>query len=124
MYNNMRNTTVKLLITLIFLLIYINRGFFVSSAIEMEKNDNEINSVVEWLMVMVTGKNNNFDEDGDTQTDHNFVLIVQHDFTQQFAKILELANEFSINKNIYRIPNKEALPVNEFFSRIEQPPEV
>ena len=120
----MRNTTVKLLITLIFLLIYINRGFFVSSAIEMEKNDNEINSVVEWLMVMVTGKNNNFDEDGDTQTDHNFVLIVQHDFTQQFAKILELANEFSINKNIYRIPNKEALPVNEFFSRIEQPPEV
>ena len=120
----MQNSTVKHLLTIILLLVYINRGFFISSADETKSNDNEINSVVEWLVEWVTGENNNFDEDGDSQSDCNYVKIVQHDFSQQFTKNLELANQFSINKNNFSIPNKENLPPINFFDKIDKPPEM
>ena len=120
----MQNATVKHFLTIILLLVFINRGFFVSSADEMKSNDKEINSVVEWVMEMVTGESNNFDEDGDSQNDHNYVQIVQHDFTQHFTQILELANQFSINKNNFAIPNKENLPPINFFDKIDKPPEI
>ena len=120
----MRNTAVKHFLTIILLLVYINRGFFVSSAHEIKSNDNEINSVVEWLMEWATGKSNNFDEDGDSQSDCNYVKIVQHDFTQQFTQIIELANLFTISKNKFILPNKEKLlPIN-FFDKIDKPPEM
>jgi len=120
----MKNAIFKHLITLILLLVFINRGFFVSSAYETYSNDNEVNSIIEWIMELVTGENNNFDEDGDSQSDHNFVKIVQHDFTQQVTKNLELANLFSINKINFTIPNKENLPPINFFDKIDKPPEV
>jgi len=123
-YTKMRNNAVKHFITIILMLVFINRGFFVSSADEMKRNDNEINSVVEWLIEIFTGENNNFDEDGDSQSDHNCVKISQHDFTQQVAKIFELANLFSINKNNFCISKKENLPPINFFDKIDKPPEV
>ena len=123
-FTKMQNTAVKHFLTIMLLLVYINRGFFISSADEMKSNDNEINSVVEWLVEWVTGENNNFDEDGDSQSDHNYVKIVQHDFTQQVTKNLELTNLFSINKNNFTIPDKENIPTLNFFDKIDKPPEV
>ena len=120
----MRNTAVKHLVTILLLLVYINRGFFISSVSEIEINDNEVNSVVEWIVEMVTGENNGIDEDGNRQSDCNYVQIVQHDFSQQFVQFLELANLFSISKNNFRIPNKENLPPINFFDKIDKPPEV
>jgi hypothetical protein len=52
------------------------------------------------------------------------VKIVQHDFSQQFAQFIELANLASININKFVIPTKEELPINNFYCRIEQPPEI
>ena len=120
----MQNRAIKHFLTIILLLVYINRGFFVSSVNEIESNDSEVNSVVEWLVEWVTGENNNFDEDGDSQSDHNYVQIAKHDFTQQFAQNIELANLFSISKNNFRIPNKENLPPINFFDKIDKPPEM
>jgi len=120
----MQNRAIKHFLTIILLLVYINRGFFVSSVNEIESNDSEVNSVVEWLVEWVTGENNNFDEDGDSQSDCNYVKIVQHDFSQQFAQNIELANLFSISKNNFRIPNKENLPPINFFDKIDKPPEM
>jgi hypothetical protein len=120
----MQNTVVKHLITILLLLIYINRGFFVSSVEETYNPEGETNSVLELIVELVTGESNDIDEDGDQQSDCNHVQIIQHDFSQQFAQILELANLFSINKNNFRIPNKENLPSINFFDKIDKPPEM
>jgi hypothetical protein len=110
--------------TIVLLLIYINRGFFISGALEMESKDGEINSVVEYLVELITGESNNIDEDGDNQTDCNSVKIVQHNFSQQLAQSIELMNLFSNNIQKFTIPNKEELPNTDFCCAIEQPPEI
>ncbi|MCL2436143.1 MAG: hypothetical protein FWD09_08445 [Lentimicrobiaceae bacterium] len=115
---------VRNLLTILLLLVYINRGFFISSAYEMESPNGEINSVAELIVELITGEGNDIDEDGDMQTDCNYVEIVHHDFSQQVAQSIELANLFSKNIGKFRVSGKEDLPIEDFFSRIEQPPEV
>jgi hypothetical protein len=120
----MRNSIVNNLFTILLLLIYVNRGFFVSSVIEIDNPDGEINSVLELFVEFVTGEGNDIDEDGDQQNDQNYVQIVQHDFSQQVAQFLELANLSSININKLAFLTKEELPIQEFFFKVEQPPEM
>jgi len=106
------------------MLVYINRGFFISSATEVYNSKGEVNSVIEWVIQLVTGKENGIDEDGDTQSNCHFVQIVQHDFSQQVTQILELANLSSIDIHKFLIPTKENLPPIHFFDKIDNPPEV
>jgi hypothetical protein len=89
----------------------------------MESKDGEINTVVEFIVELITGESNDIDEDGDTQTDCNNIQIAQPDFSQQFAKCIEFANLFSEKIGKFVIPNKENLPNTDFFSLIEKPPE-
>jgi hypothetical protein len=120
----MQNSTVRNFLTIFLLLLYINRGFFISSATEVENPNGEINTVLEFVVELITGESNDIDEDGDSQTDCNNVQIGQHDFSQHLAHSIELMN-LSLEKIIkFNIPNKEELPQSNFFNQIDQPPEV
>jgi hypothetical protein len=117
------NKTVRFFLTIFLLLMYINRGFFFFFSVEMNNPDGEINSVVEYIVQLITGEDNGIDEDGDMQTECNFVQIVQHDFSQQLAQSIELQKLFSKEIEKFRFPLKEDLPIIDFFSQLEQPPE-
>jgi len=119
----MQKPIVRYLITIFLLLMYINRGFFISSAYEMESQGGEINSVFELLVELVTGESNDIDEDGDMQTCCNCINL-HHDFSQQLAQSLELMNLFSKNIKKSGYPNKENLLGNNYYRQIDQPPEV
>jgi len=119
----MKNNIIRNLSILFLLLMYINRGFFISSATEMENANGEINSVVEFLVELATGESNAIDEDGDSQTDCNSVKIV-HDFSQQLTQSIDLLNSFSEKNVKFIIPNKENIPSLNFFDKIDKPPEV
>jgi len=120
----MQKPVVRHLLTILLLLVYINRGFFISSAYEMKSPNGEINSVTELLVELITGKSNDIDEDGDMQTDCNYVEVTNFDFSQQLAQSLELMNLFSKNIEKYRFPCTENLPQTNFYNQIDQPPEV
>ena len=109
--------------TIFLLLMYANRGFFIST-VEMETPGGEVNSVVEWVVLLLTGYENGIDEDGDRQDDCNVVQIVHYDFSQQLAQTLELANLFSKEREKNANPNKEALPVKDYYGRIDHPPKM
>jgi len=120
----MQNTVVKYSIIFLFLLVYINRGLFITPyEIENQGND-EINSVIEWITQLITGESNDIDEDGDLQTDCHCVEISHHDFSQQLAHSIELANLFSKDIAKNRFSNNENFRIQVFCSQIEQPPEV
>jgi len=121
----MQKTVVKYIIITFLLLIYINRGLFLSSALEIDNQINgEVNSVVELLIQWVTGEENGIDEDGDIQSDCSFVKIVHHDFSQQLTQSIELMNLFSKNVEKFKFSIKEELPFKDFYSQIDRPPEV
>jgi hypothetical protein len=120
----MRKPIVKHLLTIFILLVYINRGFFLSSAIEMENPDGETNSVLELVVELVIGESNDIDEDGDMQTDCNVVQIMQLDFSQHLTQSLELMNLSTGKISKFAIPHKENLPPIDYYNRIDQPPEV
>ena len=56
------------------------------------------------------------------QTDNNFVNFCQYDFSQHFS-LLDLAL-FSKDVEKSDFPNKENLPIKDFSSQIDYPPEV
>jgi hypothetical protein len=118
----MKKPIIRQSLTVLLMLIYINRGFFISSAIEMESQNGEINTVAELLTELITGESNDIDEDGDMQTDCHGSGIVHYDF-QQLAQHIELASLFSKNIQTSGFSNEENLPTNNFFNRIDQPPE-
>ena len=120
----MQKTVVKYAITIILLLIYINRGVFITPY-EIENHDNkETNSIVEWVMQLITGEDNGIDEDGDLQTDCNFVKIVQHAFSQQISQNFELMNLFSKNleKTAFSVSGNTLQ--TGFYTQIDNPPQM
>ena len=119
----MQKPVVRNFLTIFLLLMYINRGFFISSADEMNNQNGEINSVAEFLVELITGEANDIDEDGDSQTDCNSVKTVHHDFSQQLAQSIDLMNLFSKYIKKSGFSSDENLPVKEYYCRIEQPPE-
>jgi len=119
----MQKTVVKYLTIFLFLLVYINRSIFIApSEIENCKNK-EINTVIEWVAQLVTGKSNDIDEDGDSQTDCNSVKTISYVYYQEFANYLDLLKSYSkkIEKNTF--PNEENIPQKEFFFQIDHPPQ-
>jgi len=119
----MQKTAVKYSIIFFLLLIYINRGIFITPYEIENQNNKEINSIVEWVVEFVTGQSNDIDEDGDLQTDCNSVHIVYHDFSQQLSQNLEFANLFSKDIAKNRFSNKENFLIQDFCAQIDQPPE-
>ena len=120
----MQKAVVKYSITILLLMIYINRGLFVASVYEVESQDGcEVNSLIEWVIQLITDKDNGIDEDGDEHSCCNFVKTVQPDFSQQIAKHFELANLY-FKKIEFLFPKKENFLSNDFYARIDQPPEV
>jgi hypothetical protein len=120
----MQKPFVKYSVIILLLLVYINRGLFISAVYETESQDGkEVNSVIELVLQLITGKDNGIDEDGDTHSCCNFVKIVQPDFSQQITQNLELISLFS--KNIeFVFPRKENFPVKDFCSQIDHPPQI
>ena len=118
----MQKPTIRYLLTIFLLLMYINRGFFISDALEMNNTDGEINSVAEYIVLLITGESNDIDEDGDSQTCCHFIKILQPDFSQQLAQNIMLASLFF--KEIKTVfPATADLYNIDFYCRIEQPPE-
>ena len=118
----MQKTLVKYLVIAFLLMTYINRGLFVA-AYEIENQDNtETNSVIEWVMQLITGEENELEEDGDSQSDCHFVKIVQHDFSEQITRNFDLANLFS-KKIEFVVSREENIPLLGFYDKIDQPPE-
>jgi hypothetical protein len=119
----MQKTVVKYSIIFIFLLVYINRGIFITPY-ELENHGNEeINTVVEWVIQLVTGENNGIDEDGDSQSDCNSVKIISYNFFQEYAQYLDLMSLYSkdMGKNLF--PNKENILQEDFYTQIDHPPQ-
>jgi hypothetical protein len=119
----MKSTIARDLLTIFLLLIYINRGFFISDACEMNNPDGEINSIAEFIAQLITGESNDIDEDGDLQTGCYFVKLLQPDFSQQLAQSIQLASLFYKEIKM-TFPVTENLPPIDFYARIEQPPEI
>jgi hypothetical protein len=120
----MQKPLVRNIITIFLLLMYINRGFFISGAYEMESPNGEVNSVLELVVELITGESNDIDEDGDSQTDCTGSGIVHHDFSQQLAQSAEFMSLFSKNIKKIGFSNEESLFGNNFHNKIDQPPEV
>lgn len=120
----MQKTVVKYSITFLLVFIYINRGVFITPYEIENQGNEEINSVIEWVNQLITGESNDIDEDGDMQTDCNSVHNFHHDFSQQLAQNLELANLFSKDLAKNRFSNKENFLIKDFYSQIDQPPEI
>jgi hypothetical protein len=120
----MQRPVLKYSITFLLLLIYINRGLFITPY-EIENTGNkEVNSVMEWVIQLVTGESNDIDEDGDLQSDCNSVKIVSHDFYQKFAQSLELLSLHEKNIEKIRFQTKENFYRNDFYTQIDHPPQV
>jgi hypothetical protein len=120
----MHNAVVKYLMISLLLLVYINRGFFIANYEVENRGNKEINSIAELINKLITGEENDIDEDGDGQTDCNSVKIVQHDFSQQMAKCFELANLSSQDLEKNTFSSEDNLPLNDFYSKIDHPPQV
>ena len=120
----MQRQVVKHIMIAFLVVIYINRGLFISTAFEVDNQGiGEINSVAELILQLITDKENGIDEDGNMQSDCNSVKIIQYDFSEQINKNFELANLTSKNINKL-IPYKENFLSNDFCTQIDHPPEV
>ena len=116
----MQNTIVKYVVIIVFLLVYINRGVYITPVELKNQGGGETNSLIEWIQQLVTGESNDIDEDGDMQTDWNATHIFICDFPPQLTQIHLFSKE--IKKKLF--PYTKNFLSNEFCSQLEQPPEV
>jgi len=121
---NMQKIVVKYSIIFLLLTVYFNRGLFITPY-EIENHGNkEINSIIEWVIELVTGEGNDIDEDGDLQSDCNSVKIVNFNFYQEFAQYFDLLNLYLISIEKHTFPNKENFYLKNFCTQIDHPPQV
>jgi len=116
----MQKTVVKYSIIFLLLAVFINRGLFVTPYEAENQGDREINSVIEWVLELVTGESNDIDEDGDFHTDCSFTHIFLYDFPQQLVLINIVAKDI---KTI-GFPHMEIIPYKDFYCQIDHPPEM
>jgi hypothetical protein len=113
---------VKYSIIFFLLLVYINRGFFITPFEIKNGGNNEVNSVVEWIAQLVTGESNDIDEDGDLQSDCNSAKIISTFFYVEFAQYLDL-NLYLKCTEIIAYPNNEVFYLKDFYTQIDHPPQ-
>ena len=119
----MQKAVVKYSVIFFLLLVYINRGVFIAPYDFENHGNKETNSLIEWIMQLVTGESNDIDEDGDSQTDCNSVKTISCFYYQEFANCLDLLKSYSkkIEKNTF--PNEGNIPQKDFFFQIDHPPQ-
>ena len=116
----MQKKFVKYSLISLLLLIYINRGLFVSPH-EIENHGvAETNSIIEWVLQLVTGESNDIDEDGDMQSSCNFTLIYLQDFPPHSIQVNLFPKDIKKNKFF----NKENFIQKDFYDQIDRPPEM
>ena len=119
----MQKKFVKYSVMFLFLLVYINRGIFITPS-EIENHSNkETNSVIEWITQLVTRKSNDIDEDGNSQTDCNSVKTITYFYYQELARYLDLLSSCSKETEKTTFPNEENIPQKEFYFQIDHPPQ-
>jgi hypothetical protein len=118
----MQKTVVKYSIISFLLLVYINRGLFITPYEIENHGNNELNSVIEWITQLVTGESNDIDEDGDLQTDCNSVTV-NTGFCEDFAQHIDLLNLHSKYIGIIAYPKNENLYLKDFYTQIDHPPQ-
>ena len=120
----MQKTVVKYSIIFFLLLIYINRGFFITPY-EFENHENkEVNSLVEWIMQLVTGESNDIDEDGDLSTDCNSIKIAGNTFCQEFTLSIELLSLYSDYLKKKAFSTEEKFYLKDIYTQIDHPPQL
>ena len=119
----MQNTVVKYSITFLFLLVYINRGIFITPYEFENHGNNEVNSLIELLTQLITGESNDIDEDGDLQNDCNSVQTVSFNFYQEFAHCLNLLSSHSANLEKIAFSNEVNFLQKDFITQIDHPPQ-
>ena len=119
---NMYTSRFKYLLAVSLLMIYINRGFFVSPY-EMNTDPYEINSLAELMVQLITGQSNGIDEDGDLQETHNFAKTLQPDITNHFSQMPEWWAKFSVQLEKHFLQKNESIPQLLYYGQIDHPPE-
>ena len=120
----MHKNAAKYSMMVLWLLIYFNRYLFIAPYEYESHNNKEINSVIEWVIQTVIGEGNDIDEDGDLQTDCNSVKEVGNNFYQEFSQNLDLLCLYSKNMEKTAFSNSENIPLNNFYTQIDHPPQV
>jgi hypothetical protein len=118
----MNTNCFKYVISVSLLVIYLNRGFFVTPY-ETNTNPYEINSLAEFVIEMITGQSNGIDEDGDSLEVYNFAVIVQPYIAQQLSQSLELWNKFPVKIEKRFFPTNETMPQLLVYGQIDHPPQ-
>jgi len=111
-------------IAIFFLLaIYINRGLFVVP-VEIENNGKqEVNTLLEWALEILTGTSNNIDEDGDSQANYNFAKNIQPVISEQIAQTLDFLKTSQRTIKIFT-PTNETIPHLPVLGQIDHPPQI
>ncbi|MDR0872163.1 MAG: hypothetical protein LBN27_01680 [Prevotellaceae bacterium] len=117
----MFKTALKYTAIAFLLMLYINRGLFVTPA-EMNSNPSEINSLTELFVEFITGHSNNIDEDGNLQETCNSAKNIQPLIAQQFSQSLELWNKFPQKTEKLYFPITENIPNLPILGQIDHPP--
>ena len=118
----MNTNRFKYFLTAFLLMIYINRAFFVTPC-EMNTDPHEINSLVEFIVELITGQSNGFDEDGDSQEIYNLIKTIQPTIAVQFSQLLELWNKFPVKTEKLFLKTNETILHLFVYGQIDHPPE-
>ena len=112
------------------MIFYINRGLYVDmseadyacSKHSTEKH-NEINSVLEWVLMLAGYGENDIDEDGDSPENYTTIQFNQLLIYQDFAQTLLLYNLFSkdIKKSFYVF--NDIFYAQHVYGQVDHPPE-
>ena len=119
----MRSNCFKYILAISLLMIYLNRGLFVSiPVIEISSpSGNEINSLLE-IIINWTGGHNELDEDGDCSEPYNTATTAQPLIDQNLMYVC-LTCPYIPTRKIFYIFD-EAMPSLDTYGTIDHPPEM
>lgn len=128
----MLKNSLKWMVIACLLISYINRGLFIAMPgteskplCEHCQEGNEINTLIEFLMVMINHDNgNNIDEDGDSPEHYNSFKSVQLFAFQIISQSLQLHASIPVAIKKSFIPKQENIPSFLVYGQIDHPPQL
>ncbi len=117
----------KCLLIFLLLITYVNRGFFVSSpdaepAHIAGTEHAEVNSLIEFWYKIISGHENDVDEDGNSPESYHFAKVVQPIIDHRFIQSIDLRQPVSFSTNT-PFPFNEASFPSPNYGTIDHPPE-
>jgi hypothetical protein len=115
----------KYLTIVLLMLSYLNRGLFVATPEAETFNTlgrGEINSVVEFLQKIITGYENDIDEDGDCPETYHFAKIIQPLIDQSLIQSLILKHP-PLSTRTTLFPLSETILPSPIYGVVDHPPE-